>query len=71
MQRGRGCGCAPQKWQGTLAGVVGSLVLSGCGLAANLIDFSGLVLCVVAAFIGRDCNEVGIGEGLKMAGGQA
>ena len=44
--------------EGTAAGVVGSLVLGACGLAANLIDVTGLWLAAVAAFVGCNCESV-------------
>lgn len=44
--------------EGTLAGVVGSVLLGLCGLAANLIEPMGVWICVFAAFVGTNCESV-------------
>ncbi|NES25824.1 MAG: TIGR00297 family protein [Symploca sp. SIO3E6] len=44
--------------EGTLAGVVASAVLSVVGWSVGLIDFTGVVFCIVAAFIATNLESV-------------
>lgn len=45
-------------WEGTLAGVVGSLAIALVGWAVGLIDLTGIAFCVIAAFIGTNIESV-------------
>ncbi|WP_009634388.1 TIGR00297 family protein [Synechocystis sp. PCC 7509] len=44
--------------EGTLAGIVGSIAIAFIGWGVGLIDVSGLVFCVVAAFIATNIESV-------------
>ncbi|MDB9511154.1 TIGR00297 family protein [Kamptonema animale CS-326] len=44
--------------EGTLAGVVASVAIALLGWAVNLIDLTGLVFCVIAAFVATNVESV-------------
>mmetsp|Transcript_10344 Transcript_10344/g.28156 ORF Transcript_10344/g.28156 Transcript_10344/m.28156 type:complete len:311 (+) Transcript_10344:1-933(+) len=44
--------------EGTLAGVVGSILIAGTGYLLNLCGPLGFALCLVAAFIATNCESV-------------
>jgi uncharacterized protein (TIGR00297 family) len=44
--------------EGTLAGVVASIAIACLGWGVNLIDSTGVVLCIVAAFIATNLESV-------------
>jgi uncharacterized protein (TIGR00297 family) len=44
--------------EGTLAGVAASVVVAGAGLAAGLLDRSGMLVVIVAAFLGNYFESV-------------
>lgn len=44
--------------EGTLAGVLGSAVIAGGGLAIGLISLSGALICLVAAFVATNVESV-------------
>jgi len=44
--------------EGTLAGVVGSVAIALLGWGVNLIDLTGVVLCILSAFIATNLESV-------------
>ncbi|NEQ26540.1 MAG: TIGR00297 family protein [Microcoleus sp. SIO2G3] len=44
--------------EGTIAGLVGSLVIAIAGWAVGLIDATGIAICVVAAFVATNLESV-------------
>ncbi|MBD2092851.1 TIGR00297 family protein [Microcoleus sp. FACHB-1515] len=44
--------------EGTIAGIVGSLVIAIVGWAVGLIDLTGIAICLVAAFVATNLESV-------------
>ncbi|OCR02681.1 TIGR00297 family protein [Oscillatoriales cyanobacterium USR001] len=44
--------------EGTLAGIVASIAIAFLGWGVNLIDFPGLIFCVIAAFVATNIESV-------------
>ena len=44
--------------EGTIAGIVGSILIALVGWGAGLIDFSGILWCVLAAFVATNLESV-------------
>jgi len=44
--------------EGTIAGIIGSIAIAFIGWGVGLIDLSGLVFCVIAAFIATNIESV-------------
>lgn len=44
--------------EGTIAGVVGSLVIAIAAWAVNLIDLTGIAICLIAAFVATNLESV-------------
>lgn len=44
--------------EGTLAGIVASIAIALLGWGVNLIDFTGLIFCVIAAFVATNIESV-------------
>lgn len=44
--------------EGTLAGIIASIAIAGVGWGVSLMDFRGVMICAIAAFVGTNLESV-------------